>query len=220
MEKIIHQTWKNTELKEVEKIWVESVKEKFVGYEYKFWTDEDNERLIRTKYPEFQDFYKELTPVEKSDFCRYLYIHQYGGVYLDIDVKMNRFLELGEADVILCDQTEEANTEKLEIVVDPFFLAGKKGCNFFYSLCQNIVRGTIYKHLSISIDKLYSLKTLYKTGPIMLTKFYLLNKHKYNIKVLKGIFTTNRHPTKIPKHLFHGIHMQYNSWLKEEDRRF
>lgn len=218
MEKIIHQSWKTNELSSREQEWVDSVKKAFDGYEYKFWTDEDNDGLVRLSYPEFYNYYKELLPIQKSDFARHLYIYHFGGVYLDLDVKMNRPPPLEGADVFLCDQTLEANDEKMKILVDPFFLAGNKGCRFFYSMCESVVRGTIFKILSSNTEKEY-LTTLYKTGPYMLTKFYLLNRHKYNIKLLKDVFTTERYGSEMPKEHYCGIHIQFNSWLKEKDRR-
>ena len=218
MEKIIHQSWKTNELSKEEQEWVSTVKNNFTGYEYKFWTDEDNDNLVRLNYPEFYDFYKGLLPIQKADFVRHLYIYHFGGIYLDLDVKMNKPLPLEGADVFLCDQTLEANDEGMEILVDPFFLAGNKGCKFFYCMCQSVVRGTIYNILSSKTDKEY-INTLYKTGPYMFTKFYLLNKHKYNIKVLKDVFITEKHVSDIPKEEFYGIHIQFNSWMKEEHRR-
>lgn len=218
MNNIIHQTWKNGNLDEEQSLWVNSIKKAFPNYEYKFWSDEDNLRLIQTKHPEFLKFYEALNAVEKADFVRHLYIYNHGGIYLDIDVKMNKPLVLEGADVFLCDQTKEANTEKLEVLVDPFFLAGEQGNDFFYSVCESMMKGFIYKILSSNTDKKYH-NTLYKTGPYMLTKFYLINGHKYRIKVLKDVFTTKYYETDVPEKEFYGIHMQFNSWLKPEDRR-
>jgi len=218
MEKIIHQSWKTNEFSDKEQEWVNSVKKAFDGFEYKFWTDEDNDVLVRLTYPEFYNYYKELLPIEKADFARHLYIYHYGGVYLDLDVRMNKPLPLEGADVFLCDQTLEANDEKMKILIDPFFLAGNKGCRFFYSMCESVVRGTIFNVLSSRAKKEY-ITTLYKTGPYMLTKFYLLNKHKYNIKLLKDVFTTEQYDSELPKEQYYGVHIQFNSWLKEKDRR-
>jgi hypothetical protein len=218
MNHIIHQSWKTNELNEKEGEWVVSVKKAFEGYEYKFWTDKDNDDLVRISYSEFYNYYKDLLPIEKADFARHLYIYHYGGVYLDLDVRMNKPLPLEGAEVFLCDQTVEANDENMKILVDPFFLAGNEGCKFFYSMCQAVTRGTIFNILSSKTSKEY-LTTLYKTGPYMLTKFYLLNKHKYNIKLLKDVFTTERFGNNVVKEQAFGVHIQFNSWLREEDRR-
>lgn len=213
MEKVIHQTWKNKELSNSQLELISSVKNVFCDYEYKFWTDEDNENLIVKNYPEFHKFYKTLLPVEKSDFVRHLYIHQYGGIYLDIDVKMNKLPVLENADMFLCDQTKEANIDNFGIIIDPFFLAGNKGYPFFYDICKSIASGVIYKMLSTVITKKY-FDTLYKTGPYIVSKFYLLNKDKYNIQILIDVFTTLNYESNVPKENFYGIHYQLKTWFK------
>lgn len=218
MNHIIHQTWKTYDFNKEQELWIDSIKKTFPNYKHKFWSDDDNLWLIRIRHPEFLKFYETLLPIEKADFIRYLYIYNYGGIYFDIDVKMNNPLILEDAEVFLCDQTKEANEEKLEILIDPFFLAGECGCKFFYSVCQSMANGVLHKILTTQPNDQYN-QTLYKTGPYMLSKFYLIHRHKYKIKVLKDVFTTKYYETDTPKEQFHGIHMQLNSWLKEEDRR-
>jgi glycosyltransferase involved in cell wall biosynthesis len=84
---IIHQSWKDTNIPNVyHKEWVKSWSDKHPGWKMMFWTDADNEALVRECYPEFYDFYRTLTPgVKKADFSRLLYMHRYGGVYTDLD---------------------------------------------------------------------------------------------------------------------------------------
>jgi len=51
-----------------------------------FWTDRDNETLVREHYPQFLDFYRQLTPgIKMADFARFLYMHRFGGGYVDLD---------------------------------------------------------------------------------------------------------------------------------------
>jgi len=88
MEKIIHQTWKdyNVPRNIYRESWQESWKNMNPNWEYKFWTDEDNERLVRDDYPMFwKVFQKVKKGVVKSDLCRLLYLHKYGGIYADMD---------------------------------------------------------------------------------------------------------------------------------------
>lgn len=43
--------------------------------------------LLTEDYPQFLDFYHQATYItEKSDICRYLLMHKYGGVYVDADM--------------------------------------------------------------------------------------------------------------------------------------
>ena len=84
----IHQTWKDYDVPRhiYKESWQESWKNMNPEWEYKFWTDEDNERLVRDDYPMFWDTFKKVEKgVVKSDLCRPLYLHKYGGMYADMD---------------------------------------------------------------------------------------------------------------------------------------
>lgn len=88
MEKIIHQTWKDYNVPRhiYRESWQESWKNMNPDWEYKFWTDEDNERLVRDHYPMFWETFQNIEiGVVKSDLCRLLYLHKYGGIYADMD---------------------------------------------------------------------------------------------------------------------------------------
>jgi hypothetical protein len=51
------------------------------------WTDEDNDRLVKEHYQDFQALYFNtlLSKVQRSDIARIMYLHRYGGVYVDLD---------------------------------------------------------------------------------------------------------------------------------------
>lgn len=86
--KMIHQSWKNDDIPYhiYKKHWVDSWKKNHADWEYLLWTDAKNEQLVRTHYPQLFEFYLSLTPpIKKADFCRFLYMHKYGGVYADLD---------------------------------------------------------------------------------------------------------------------------------------
>lgn len=88
MRKIIHQTWKDENIPHdiYKASWQESWRNMSSSWDYKFWTDEDNERLIRDDYPFFWDTFQKVDKgVVKSDLCRMLYLHKYGGIYADMD---------------------------------------------------------------------------------------------------------------------------------------
>lgn len=88
MEKIIHQTWKdNSPPRHIyAKEWQDSWKNDYPDWEYKFWTDEDNLSLVKEHYPKFFDFFSSIKKgVVKADFCRLLYLHKFGGLYVDMD---------------------------------------------------------------------------------------------------------------------------------------
>jgi mannosyltransferase OCH1-like enzyme len=94
--RIIHQSWKTTEIPvETYKVhWVESWKELHPDWRHILWTDEDNRRLVAEHYPQYLGFYDQLhPPIKKADFCRFLYMHHLGGVYVDLDFLALRNVE-------------------------------------------------------------------------------------------------------------------------------
>lgn len=86
--RIIHQTWK---VKDYPKdiynpSWQASWIDNHPEWDYMFWTDDDNEKLVKDYYPQFYDRYMAIDRgVVKSDIARVLYLHRHGGIYADMD---------------------------------------------------------------------------------------------------------------------------------------
>ena len=58
------------------------------GYSYTLWNATMIEELIRSKYPEIEKLYHSYEHwVRRADVARYLILHQFGGFYVDIDLK-------------------------------------------------------------------------------------------------------------------------------------
>ena len=58
------------------------------GWEYRFWTDDQNRQLFAEHLPQFLDLYDMLLkPVTKSDLTRFAYMFVHGGFYADLDVE-------------------------------------------------------------------------------------------------------------------------------------
>jgi len=94
MIKIIHQTAKDIDSISDEFIpFVESVKRHHPDWKYMFWSDKDNEQLIRQQFPDMMNIYNQCSPIQKSDLARYCVLYVYGGLYVDIDMYCNRSLE-------------------------------------------------------------------------------------------------------------------------------
>jgi len=86
--KIIHQTAPRDESK-WKGIWKhcqESWRRNFPDWEYRMWTDEDLDELIRTKYEWFYDTYSNYPKnINRFDAARYFILYEYGGIYADMD---------------------------------------------------------------------------------------------------------------------------------------
>lgn len=54
-------------------------------YQYVFWTDNDCLQLVQKVLPHVVDDYRRLQTQGKSDYCRFLLLHIFGGIYADMD---------------------------------------------------------------------------------------------------------------------------------------
>lgn len=92
--RIVHQTYKTTQLPLV---WKDTPNEwKKQNITYKFWTDQDNRNLIATEFPWFLETYDSYAaPISRADAARYFIVFKYGGLYADLDIlpKKGRNLE-------------------------------------------------------------------------------------------------------------------------------
>jgi len=59
------------------------------GWEYTFWDDSDNDRLIAQYFPQFAERYREIERgVVRADLARCMYLYIHGGFYFDTDYKI------------------------------------------------------------------------------------------------------------------------------------
>ena len=107
--KIIHQTYKNHNLPETYKMCQTEIKRLHPDFEYRFYTDEDMDRLMKTEFPEYYDKFNELPRmIMKIDMFRYFLMYKYGGLYADMDYLMfKKFDILNEKVVIPCNREDE-----------------------------------------------------------------------------------------------------------------
>ncbi|XP_059172624.1 uncharacterized protein LOC131953459 [Physella acuta] len=86
--KIIHQTWKNEDVPPEFVTWIKSWSDHHPDWEYWLWTDQSARKLISDKYPHLLDIYDGyLEPIRRADALRYIILHEYGGLYIDMDME-------------------------------------------------------------------------------------------------------------------------------------
>jgi hypothetical protein len=86
--RIIHQTWKSNEvpvpLAQFQARWQELHPE----FEYRLWTDEQNDAFVRAEFPRYYRLYRGFSrEIYRADLARCLYLLRFGGVYVDLDVE-------------------------------------------------------------------------------------------------------------------------------------
>lgn len=56
------------------------------GWDVKLWDDDMIDLFVAEHYPQYFKRFKEITPhIKQVDAVRYLFMHHYGGIYLDMD---------------------------------------------------------------------------------------------------------------------------------------
>jgi len=89
--KIIHQTWKTTQLPANFASWSHHCREIHSDssndeWQYLLWTDDDNRRFLALHYPWFLETYDNYdVHIKRVDAIRYFLLYYFGGVYMDMD---------------------------------------------------------------------------------------------------------------------------------------
>lgn len=138
--RIIHQTWRDSEVPEK---WLEfqrSWRRHHPEWEYRFWTDLELRRLIQESYPWFLSIYDNYPEaIQRVDAARCFLMHRIGGVYADLDFECLRPMGplLDRRELVLGFEPE-AHTSKpvvaasgFERVVCNAFLASRPGHPFW-----------------------------------------------------------------------------------------
>jgi hypothetical protein len=86
--RILHQTWKSHELPEPFRSYQAKWRALHPHYEYRLYSDADNDALVRREFPQYYELYRAFPrEIYRADLARCLYLLRDGGVYVDLDVE-------------------------------------------------------------------------------------------------------------------------------------
>ena len=169
--KIIHQTWKNPQ---VPKKWiplVKKVQELNPEWEYRLWTDEDNDRFVSEEFPDFQPTYQGFSrPIMRADVIRYLIMYRLGGVYLDLDYEVLQPFDFGDHSLILPLNRSRKSGDPQDELGNCIF-ASTPGHPFWQDVISDLEQNP---PVVTDYPQIYE-----ATGPSFLTRIYKENKDKY-----------------------------------------
>ena len=86
--RILHQSWVDRNVPDHLADNVATWRELQPSWGYRFHTDADNAALVGTHYGWLSAAYEKLNHIQKADVARLLYMHRWGGVYADLDVRL------------------------------------------------------------------------------------------------------------------------------------
>jgi mannosyltransferase OCH1-like enzyme len=178
--RIIHQTWKNTELNEAQQESVRSIKAAYPDYEHRLWTDDMLDEYAKTEFPDFyHDSWQRLTPfIRKVDTWRYMVLYKMGGMYADIDTVDHVNAEHLWRDLpgyaFVPTRNSRVNWTYNTDAASPAFLFSYPGNPFWLRVLEYIKA-----HLTVPYLKKYPKEeTIFATGPGALSRVLLAIENK------------------------------------------
>lgn len=208
----IIQTWKNYQVPSKYKNLVLSVKKLNPYCNYTLFNDNDIEHFIKQKFPQYlSTFHKFPYTIQKIDFFRYLAIYYYGGVYLDLDIKLHQSIQdLNNTSKCVFPLEFERSSDQIlhqqgfQGLIGNYAFYAPKNHPFIKKIIDNIISERIPIKISECSD--YRQYVYYTTGPVMVTQSYLDYSSKHEIDIIK--------PQPFQKSSFgnYGKHVQMGTW--------
>lgn len=165
--RIIHQTWKDSEVPARWRHFQASWRRLHPAWEYRLWTDEDNRALVARHYPWFLRQYDALDlPIKRADAARYFILQRHGGVYVDLDFECLRPLDellAGHSLVLGTEPLEHADVELARVSA----LGKLIGNAFLASVPRHPFWTHLFAAMLVSIEQASPLDA---TGPRLLTR--------------------------------------------------
>lgn len=225
--KILHQTWKNTTIPEDLTAYRQSWKEHHPDWSFVLWTDDANRELIRQKYTWFLPIYDRYPEaIMRADAARYFILHQFGGVYADLD-----FQALRPIDPLLKNTQMVVGLEPELHLALPLAVERNLSqilCNAFMA---SIPLHPFWEHVFQKLREFaHSHGPLDATGPFLLTRAYETSPKPHQLTVVPPSLLYPIDNTVIFKELTlaerqviekdaYAIHHWRGSWWRQERPR-
>ncbi len=214
--KIIHQTYKNHNLPETYRICQREIKRLHPDFEYRFYTDQDMDVLMKTEFPEYYDKFNVLSRmIMKIDMFRYFLMYKYGGLYVDMDYYMFKPFDLLEYDVVIPCNKEDSYGKS--ICLGNCIFASCRGHKFWKILMDTLFTIDRTKK-EYSYDKNIDENSL-GTGPMFVySRWREYSKEKRDIYIpRKQLFhplskKEDEHMERLKKTGHYGMHICAGLW--------
>lgn len=214
----IIQTWKTRELPSHYVPFYENIIKYKSNWNYMFFDDSDIIAFMKTKMPEYYDFFKSIQfKIQQIDFFRYLAVYYYGGLYLDLDVFITEnFDELLNYDCAFPMEINKISdpllrNNNLTFLVGNYGFYAKPKHPFIKKIIDNIITPKLTindielgcKHNGDPSEQVF---VYYTTGPILVSFTYATYENKRDIHILKS------EPYQENAFGRFGSHRMYGSW--------
>ena len=170
--KIVHQLWKSEEIPDRWKGAVDSVKRYHKGWEYRLWTDERMDAHVKAAHPELYPIYAGFDRViMRADIFRCLLMHDFGGLYCDLDYEFVRPYDYGDAEVVLSLEYDLVYGDPCDQIAN-YVMASVPGHALWQDLLADVQSSPPFAATASDICIV--------TGPMFLTRIFLPNRDRYS----------------------------------------
>ena len=158
----------------------------FSDCEHMMWDNEEIQELI-AEYPQYENLYNWFPDnISRYDLARYLILHKYGGIYIDMDffIFKNFYNNLkptvniveSPCSFLVSFQETEQNSLMASPPQEPFWIGL---CDNIKNLCGDEKYKFEMEKIKPRLNNGWIIKAT--TGPIMLTKFISHSKENVNV---------------------------------------
>jgi len=207
--KTIHQSW-STETLPAKYLKIKIQNKKFFkDWNYKLWTDDENDFFIKNKYPSFYKIYKNYNHyINRVDAVRYFYLYEYGGLYLDLDIIFKKDITklLSKGKCCLFSQkaiNDYFSVKKYEKYIDPMIMYSSPKNKFLEKLIKKLHTNGNNKKYNNIYDNMEV------AGPAFLTKTFNIGD---DVDIISDKIVTEKNLKYYDD--VYGIHLCDNNWVK------
>lgn len=172
--KTIMQTWKTSDLPAEWSDSVPSVERHMPDWSHVLMTDEDNRNFVETYFPDFLETYDAFPyNIQRADAIRYMWLYVNGGLYMDLDYRLNGpldslFYEGNGLYLMKSPNTPSYYTNSI--------MASKPRHPFWIEVIERM-KSPIVPYWAVTKH----FKVMYTTGPCMLTQVLRETQHAHTV---------------------------------------
>lgn len=163
--RVLHQTWKTTEIPAVWRPHHASWRRHLPDWEHRLWTDAECRQLVVDRYPWFLPTFDAFPrAIQRVDASKYLIVHTHGGVYADLDCECLRPIDpIVARGGVVVGRTRDG-------VIECATFASSPGHVFWERVLRAIERPPLTARLVRGMPGLDSSHVLLSTGTQMLRR--------------------------------------------------
>ena len=177
---------------------------------YIFFDDEKMYHFVEHSYRRYFDYFMKMkVKIQQIDMFRYLAIHHFGGLYLDLDMDVHiSHIDWKHLEPCTFPQELDANTDTIlqdkgcDYLLGNYAFYAERNNGFLLELVENIVNNKY----NIRVENCENIMqyVYYTTGPVHVTLTYLDSVHE--VKVLQSV------PFKKFQFGEYASHVMMGSW--------